>query len=228
MRRIALAVIATLALFLTVLGPTASQAAPRSTATAAGHDPVIFVHGWSGASWNWDYYVGRFEADGWSADELYAWDYDFTQSNVTTAGQLRAYVDEVLARTGASKVDIVTHSMGGLSSRYYLKNLGGTAKVDDWVSIGGPNHGTNFAWGCWTTSCGDMRPGSTFLTALNSGDETPGSMNYRTFWSPCDEIINPDTSVILSGATNTQTGCVGHLGLLADGSTYTGVANAVR
>ena len=35
--------------------------------------------------------------------------------------------------------------MGGLSTRYYLKNLGATQYVDDWVSIGGPNHGTTFA-----------------------------------------------------------------------------------
>jgi triacylglycerol lipase len=40
---------------------------------------------------------------------------------------------------------------------------------------------------------------------LNSRDETPGAVRYGTLWSPCDEIINPDTSVILSGATNART-----------------------
>ena len=48
-----------------------------------------------------------------------------------------------------------------------------------------------------------MRPGSTFLTRPNAGDETPGTPNYGTWWSPCDEVINPDSSVALSGATNT-------------------------
>jgi hypothetical protein len=52
-------------------------------------------------------------------------------------------------------------------------------------------------------SCREMLPGSSFLRALNSGDETP--VRYGTLWSPCDEIINPDTSVILSGATNART-----------------------
>ncbi|MCZ7414840.1 MULTISPECIES: esterase/lipase family protein [unclassified Streptomyces] len=47
--------------------------------------------------------------------------------------------------------------MGGLSSRYYLKNLGGTSKVDSWASLGGPNHGTDMAEACFNTSCLEMR-----------------------------------------------------------------------
>jgi triacylglycerol lipase len=35
-----------------------------------------------------------------------------------------------------------------------------------------------------------MRIGSKFLGKLNAGDETPGAVNYGTWWSPCDEIIN--------------------------------------
>jgi triacylglycerol lipase len=35
-----------------------------------------------------------------------------------------------------------------LSSRHWLKNLAGTAVVDEWVSISGPNHGTWTALAC--------------------------------------------------------------------------------
>lgn len=169
--------------------------------------------------------VDRFEADGYLAAELRAMSYNSAQSNATTAQE----VQELRADTGAAKVDIVTHSMGGLSSRYYLRNLGGTASVDEWVSIGGPNHGTWTAVACsLLASCREMVPGSSFLNALNSGDETPGSVRYGTFWSPCDEIINPDGSVVLSGATNTRTGCIGHLSLLPSSSVYVGVRDFVR
>ena len=85
--------------------------------------------------------------------------------------------------------------MGSLNSRWYIKFLGGEAKVDDWVSLGGPNHGTETANFCFSTSCVEMRVGSKFLGELNAGDETPGTVNYGTWWSPCDEIINPDSSV---------------------------------
>lgn len=191
-------------------------------------DPVIFVHGWNGATWNWGFMTADFAGVGYPSSHLNTWGYDTGQSNVTTANQFAGYVDEVLARTGASKVDVVTHSMGGLSTRYYLKNLGGTGKVDDWVSIGGPNHGTNAAWVCPQTSCKDMQPGSGFLTDLNAGDETPGGTNYGTFWSSCDEVIYPQTSTILDGAANHQVGgCIGHLTLLTAGEVSEGVRNFV-
>lgn len=60
----------------------------------------------------------EFRTDGCPSSHLDQWSYDWRQSNATTAQQLAAEVDRLLAATGASKVDIVTHSMGGLSSRY--------------------------------------------------------------------------------------------------------------
>ena len=93
----------------------------------------------------------------------------------------------------------------------------------------GPNHGTWTAAACsLLASCREMIPGSSFLRGLNSADETPGAVNYGTFWSPCDEVINPDGSVVLSGATNTRTGCIGRLSLLVSSSVYTGVRGCVR
>lgn len=204
-------------------------AAPSAPpAQAVVNDPILFVHGWNSNSSTWNTMIGYFQADGWASNELYNWQYNYKQSNVTTASEIQAKVDSILAATGASKVDIVTHSMGGLSSRYYLKNLGGDAKVDEWVSLGGPNHGTDTANFCFDTSCREMRIGSSFLTALNSGDETPGAPNYRTWWSPCDTIINPDSSVSLSGAVNTQTACISHSALHEDATVYGQVRDFVR
>jgi triacylglycerol lipase len=65
-----------------------------------------------------------------------------------------------------------------------------------------------------------MRPGSSFLSQLNSGDESPGAVRYGTWWSPCDSVINPDSSVPVAGATNTQTACLGHSDLYADATVY--------
>ena len=199
-------------------------AAPAAQAA----DPILFVHGWNSSSSTWTTMVNRFAADGWTSAQLNNWSYNTSQSNATTASQIKAKVDGILSATGAAKVDIISHSMGGLSSRYYVKNLGGDLKVDEWVSLGGPNHGTDTANFCFSTACSEMRIGSSFLKALNSTDETPGAVNYRTWWSPCDTVINPDSSVSLSGATNTQTACISHSGLHQDATVYGQVRDFVR
>ncbi|MGV9457313.1 esterase/lipase family protein [Streptomyces sp. NPDC003635] len=215
-RRIVTAVSATAASLLLALSlsPTPAQ--------AATHDPVVFVHGLSSSSSSWDDWIADFKADGYTSSELYAWSYSWSQSNVTTANQLASYINTVRAQTGAAKVDLVVHSMGALGSRYYLKNLGGTAYVDDFVSTAGTNHGTTTAsWCSWLyTSCAEMYTGSSFLTALNSGDETPGSVSYASYWSNCDDALTPDTTAILNGATNVEVGCVSHTDMNNDYGVY--------
>src|SRR5436309_2508194 len=63
----------------------------------------------------------------------------------TVAAGLSSFVDKVLAATGASRVDIVGHSQGGMLPRYYLKFQGGAAKVHALVGITPINHGTTLA-----------------------------------------------------------------------------------
>ena len=195
---------------------------------AQAHTPILFVHGWKESSSLWTTMIGRFEKDGWGKAELNNWSYNTGQSNATTAKEVASKVTEIKNKTGAAKVDLVTHSMGALSTRYYIKNLGGEGTVESWVSLGGPNHGTTTANLCLETSCVEMRPSSAFLNALNAGDETPGSVRYATWWSPCDEIINPHTSVILTGATNTETECISHAALTTNENVYKGVREFVR
>jgi len=223
MRRLILAGLFFLALFLTAFAPSPRQ-------STAGHvDPILFVHGYTSNAATWNTTISRFQADGWEANRLFAYTFSSTKSNALIAQDVATRVNQIKAATGAAKVDIITHSMGGLSSRYYLKNMGGAVNVDDWVSLAGPNHGTTWAYGCFFFSpCNQMIPGSSFLNQLNSGDETPGAVNYGTFWSSCDELINPDTSTILSGATNTNVGCLSHAGVKDSATVYGQVRDFVR
>jgi triacylglycerol lipase len=187
------------------------------------HDPILFVHGYAGNGGNFEDMKARFKADGWQDFELYAYNYSFISSNATSGAEIRDQVDDIIKKTGATKVDIIAFSMGSISSRYYLKNFDGALKVDAWVSMGGPNHGTDAVENnnCQFTPCKEIIPGSAFLTALNSVDETPGPLvRYATWRSPCDQTINPDESVILAGATNNQTACIQHLEFLIDANVY--------
>lgn len=186
------------------------------------HTPILFVAGWHEPTWLWGTMIGRFESAGWSGSaELFTLSYDTSQSAVASAAEVAVEVKRILEFTGASKIDLVTHSLGALPTRYYIKNLGGEQTVEDWVSLGGPNHGTDAAYTCSEEpSCIDMEPGSTFLTELNAGSETPGPVRYATWWSPCDEVIVPNESVILQGATNTETECISHEDLMSNEKVY--------
>lgn len=195
---------------------------------AFGQDPILFVHGYVESASLWNTMISRFEKDGYPKSYLRAYSYNTSQSNKVDAELVKTEVEKLLKTTKASKVDIIAHSMGSLNTRWYIKFLGGESKVDDWVSLGGPNHGTEFANLCFSVSCVEMRIGSTFLKELNEGDETPGIVNYGTWWSPCDEIINPDSSVALSGATNTETACMSHTALTTNETVYTQVREFVK
>lgn len=192
------------------------------------HDPILFVHGLNASSSTWTTMVSRFKNDGWTSGELANWSYDYTKSNATTANLIAKKVDSILKATGATKVDIITHSMGAMSARYYVRNLGGDGKVDALVTLGGANHGTTTAALCsfiWV-SCTEMLPGSTFLANLNAGDETFGTPRYGAWWSPCDEVINPTSSAELLDAS-VETACLLHSDLHEDLTVYAQVKGFV-
>ena len=196
------------------------------------HYPIIFIHGYFGDSTTWSSTIARLRADGWTDRELVNWRYDYTQSNVVIAGQLATKVDSVLAASGAKHVNLVTHSMGSLVARYYIRNLlpgADTAtRVDAVVSLAGTNHGTLVAGLCGAVSCLEMRPGSAFLASLNAGDETPGTPRYATWWSACDEAVIPQGSAVLDGAQNTQTACLRHSEIYQSDAVYQAVREWVR
>jgi triacylglycerol lipase len=222
-------------LFLAACGRDSLFTAPGSSRDVLPpppppHYPIIFVHGFNASSGTWLTMVARFKLDGYTDRELVNWSYDYRLSNATTAQQLGQKVDSVLRATGAHHVDIITHSMGALSARYYVRNLlpAGDRRVDALVTLGGTNHGTVTAFGCTPISCTEMRPYSSFTTKLNATDETWGAPRYATWWSGCDEVIYPQNSAKLSGAVNTQTACLRHSDLHENYTVYTQVRDVVK
>ena len=222
-------------LFLAACGSDSLLTAPGTSRDVVPpppppHYPILFVHGFNASAATWLTMVGRFKTDGYTDQELVNFSYDYRLSNATTAQTIAKKVDSVLLATGAHHVDIITHSMGALSARYYVRNLLpiGDRRVDAVVNLGGTNHGTITAFGCTPISCTEMRPYSSFVTKLNATDETWGTPRYATWWSACDEVIYPQTSAKLSGAVNTQTACIKHSDLHENFTVYTQVRDLVK
>ncbi|WP_128375563.1 esterase/lipase family protein [Streptomyces cavernae] len=132
-----------------------------------------------------------------------------------SAEQLDVFVDKVLASTGAAEADLVGHSQGGMMPRYYLKFLGGAAKVNALVGIAPDNHGTDlngltkllrYFPGAEdlltkaTPALADQIAGSPFLTKLNEGGDTVPGVKYTVIATKYDEIVTPWRSQYLSGS----------------------------
>jgi triacylglycerol esterase/lipase EstA (alpha/beta hydrolase family) len=136
-----------------------------------------------------------------------------------SAAQLSSFVNQVLGATGASQVDIVGHSQGGMMPRYYLKSLGGAAKVHTLVGLASSNHGTTLLGlatlagyfpgataflGLLCPACEQQTAGSPFITSLNAGGDTVAGVAYTVIESSFDEVVTPYTSAFLSGSNVTN------------------------
>ncbi|AKU18660.1 hypothetical protein VV02_05355 [Luteipulveratus mongoliensis] len=197
-----------------ITGVAAGSLAMAGGATAAAQpvaaaNPVIVVAGFSSPAIGGLPLAARLQANGTKAYYTAA-SRDSGTGDITVGAQdLGVMVDKVLKETGATKVDLVGLSMGSLTSRYYVKSLGGDAKVDHLVTVAGPNYGTNRAnWAkilncVGLVSCEQMAIGSDFLNDLNAGSDTIGSVKYTTFRSSWDEVVVPiDNAKLKDGATN--------------------------
>ncbi|MGM5481107.1 MAG: lipase/acyltransferase domain-containing protein [Nanobdellota archaeon] len=107
--------------------------------------------------------------------------------------RLKELVDLVKYRSSSDKVIIISHSMGGLVSREYLR-LFGSEDVDTLVMIGTPNYGIEGSVNkyCSVTGaskeCEDMGTGSLFLRRLNAAqqDGISGTEVYTIRGSGCE------------------------------------------
>ena len=194
--------------------------------SAAHPDPVILVHGtfanmddnWQAAApllANHGYCVFAFNYGGASAGAAI----QGTGEIAASAAQLSSFVSQVLAATGAAKVDLVGHSQGGMMPRYYINFLGGAAKVDKLVALAPSNYGTtldgivtvanllgagaliNGVLSAVCEACVEQEQGSAFLAVLNATPTVAG-VGYTVIESNGDEVVTPYTNAFLPAAAN--------------------------
>jgi len=119
-----------------------------------------------------------------------------------SAAELRDFIEEVEARTGATKVSIVGHSQGGLMPRYYIKSLGGEDEVVDMVSLSASNHGTDHPLAPFSVDCEACRQQypyrGPFTERVNEGDETAGPIDYTQIQTRFDDTVLPYYSAYLA------------------------------
>ena len=139
------------------------------------------------------------------------------------ADQLAAKVDAMLGATGASRVSIVGHSMGGVVARAYVRRYGGT-KVASLMTLGSPHHGSVHAYLFPGACLRQLRPGNSWLAELNDAEGSPTAVRIVSLWSWHDSMVAPQTSSRLAGAENIELSGIGHNAMLGDRRVFTLVA----
>jgi len=111
-------------------------------------NPVVLVHGIFSTPEAWNLMRLNLESEGLKVyTAQYALDKIGTMGDIKYfAGTLSIEISRILAETGAKKVDIVAHSMGGLVSRWYIEKGDGANKVDKLVMLGTPNSGSELCY----------------------------------------------------------------------------------
>jgi triacylglycerol lipase len=182
--------------------------------------PVLVIPGWSDDETNLAALGGRLTSAGWDAGRVHTLSFeDPVGSNRDHAREIAQAVMSLKARTGAERIDIVAHSMGGLATRYFLLN-GGDAHVRRVVFLATPHQGTLTAHLGWGEGAREMEPRSTFLLGLLRSRPLPSGVRAITIRTPLDLHVVPPESATLPGVPDLKVCCPTHAGLLDDDQTF--------
>lgn len=158
--------------------------------------PVLFVHGTSGSASQFESQAQRFMANGYPLEYLAAFEYDSSIFSAAASDQaafaallydpafqagINAKIDQLLADTGAEKVNLIGHSLGTFVCNAFLKTGDNAQRIAHYVSVDG------------TTGYGTGTPF--------------GGVNTLALWS----MQNPDTSALGETAIDDHNDAQSHI-----------------
>jgi len=194
---------------------SASGLSPHMKArrTAPTTRPVLLVHGLGGTKSSWSLIAQTLSARGLTVDAItYA---PLGTSVEQLADQLVAEVARMLSRTGADKVHLVGHSLGGVVIAQAIADGGLDGLVDTVVTLGSPFGGSPWAGLLpFLEIVRALRPGSPLLQRLAS-TPAPDGVRWLAVTAALDIIVPGLRSVPSHTRVETITvNGVGHLGML--------------
>ncbi len=185
--------------------------------------PVVFIHGWHGSVEEEDpqlRFLRRWlERDGFQV--FYATGIRADRTLDQNARRLAQFIAEVRVRTGAPKVHLIGHSMGGLNARAYVESALYQDDVASVTTLGSPHAGVHL-WrdflvreidaGSTEPSARELLPEHVALFNrthtkppdvpyyLLAGDVTgQEGLGFLDFWPPSDGIITVWSAHALDG-----------------------------
>ena len=196
--------VAAVAAAMVMQGGTAPPAAAPVVSEVPG--PVLLVPGYGGDTTILEPLADRLRGAGRDVTVV-----ELPGSGVgdlrASAEALDAAASAALAGTGATRVDVVGYSAGGLVARLWIA-AGSADVVRRVLTLGTPHHGTElaqlgarYAPDRCAEACRQMLPDSELLSGLNA-DEIPDGVEFVSVWTAQDRVVTPAESARLDGALN--------------------------
>jgi pimeloyl-ACP methyl ester carboxylesterase len=177
----------------------------------------------------------RLEKLGW--ENIHTVNYSTFHGNVLQmVEELGKRVEEIRKSTGASQIDIIAHSLGGIVSRTYMNLSEGRGKVRKLVTLGTPHQGTQLSFVAKGLSRGaldkDLRVNS-YLLRLLQDTTLPKSSEIVSVYSPFDWTVSPGENGIAKGVPqaafkNVRVDYIGHTGLLYSEDAFEAIVTAIQ
>ena len=190
-----------------------SSSPPLKAPTAPTSRPVLLVHGFAGTKASWSLVAHTLRARGLTVEAM---SYPPVGTSVEQlADQLVAEVERILCRTGADKVHLVGHSLGGVVIAQAIVDRRLNGRVDKIITLGSPFGGSPWAGVLpFTEIVRALRPGSPELRRVASAP-LPDGVRWLSVTAALDIIVPGLRSVPSHAQVETITfDGVGHLGML--------------
>ena len=172
--------------------------------------PVLLVHGYGCNSGFWAHLEPLLDRERISHASI---DLEPVAGSIDDyAPLIEARVRELCAATGAARIAIVAHSMGGLAARAWMRAYG-NANVMKLITLGTPHHGTVLANLGLGANAAQMRRDSPWLRDLAAAETRDVRARIVSIYTHHDNIVAPQDSSELAGARNVAFGGVGHVAL---------------
>jgi len=173
--------------------------------------PVLMLHGWLHNWTAWLPMIETLTAAGFQ--RFIRFNYETIGDELPEiGGTLDLHVTRALEQLEADSLHVIGHSLGGALARYWSQALGGSAVIDQGITLGGVINGTPYNRLPWLPEVIDtLDPDGELIEIISGGNDDRS--NWTSVAAKQDLLVPPAYAHLARARQETVDG-VGHVSLL--------------